>query len=180
MGEKRKRSQKNNEPGDNKPGERGATKCQKVLAAIAAKQPFKITWSEMGFPTGPNAGRFSSWIGACTRQFVPIHLDDVRTLNPKLAELYLARVKEGFIIPDKSHDEYLMHKAADVHRQWRCDVARDWLYVDKATGEMRKSPPENKCPTISQEQWDLFKEMRTTEKFQVKYPRLLTIYLSFF
>ena len=92
----------------------------------------------------------------------------------------MARVKEGFIIPDKSHDEYLMHKAADVHRQWKCGVARDWLYVDKATGEMRKSPPENKCPTIKQEEWDLFKKMRTTEKFQVKYPRLLTIYLSFF
>lgn len=79
-------------------------------------------------------------------------------------------MQEAFDIPGDSHDKYLLHKAKEALRQWKCDVARDHLYVDEETGEMHECPPIHKHPNISQEQWDEFKRYRASAEFLVKYP----------
>ncbi|KAK9741161.1 hypothetical protein RND81_03G086100 [Saponaria officinalis] len=160
MGEKRKRDDKD----ENKPGERGATKCPEALAAIAAKKPLTLAWNSKGLPTGPNARTLSSFIGVTTKLFATIDVDDFRKLNPKLKKLLLERLKEAFDIPE-CYDQYLLKKAAASLRQWRCDVAEHHLYVNKETGEMKKNPP-SKYPNITQDQWDNFKENRASERFK--------------
>ncbi|KAK9689670.1 hypothetical protein RND81_09G074100 [Saponaria officinalis] len=161
MGAKRKSKDKERE----KPGVRGHTLARRAQAASEAGTPLPLTWDdETGLPTGPYAADFASWVGVQTKLYVPIHTEDFRKLNPKLAELLLERIRAAFIVPD-CYKDYCLSRAAESLRQWKVNVSRYDLYVDKNTGEMKSHPP-SKYPNISQTHWDKFKAYRASEKFK--------------
>ncbi|KAK9666026.1 hypothetical protein RND81_14G154200 [Saponaria officinalis] len=161
MGAKRKSKDKERE----KPGVRGRTIAPRAQAAQEAGTPLSLTWDdETGLPTGPNATDFASWVGVQTKQYVPIDTEDFRKLNPKLHELLLEPIRAAFIVPD-CYKDYCLSRAAESLRQWKVNVSRYHLYVDKNTGEMKSHPP-SKYPNISQTHWDKFKAYRASDKFK--------------
>ncbi|KAK9672498.1 hypothetical protein RND81_12G104000 [Saponaria officinalis] len=78
--------------------------------------------------------------------------------------MYLTYTQAAFVIPD-CYKDYCLSRAEESLRQWKVNVSRYHLYVNKNTGEIKSHPPKA-YPNITQAHWDSFKEYRGSEKFK--------------
>ncbi|KAJ1408089.1 hypothetical protein SESBI_23823 [Sesbania bispinosa] len=62
--------------------ERGATTMNNVIRAKGKGEKIQVVWNEKGQPILPGGPTLVSYVGAITRQMVPITTDDWR--DPKL------------------------------------------------------------------------------------------------
>ncbi|KAK9672502.1 hypothetical protein RND81_12G104400 [Saponaria officinalis] len=131
-----------------------------LLAVVLHFSPPFFLDVVLSSPTTRRGSALSPWSPSPTVRRGPA----IAPWSPSLTTRTSSLLQAAFVILD-CYKDYCLSRAEESLRQWKVNVSRYQLYVDKNTCEMKSHPPKA-YPNITQAHWDSFKEYRGSEKFK--------------